>query len=156
MAWRPAEAAKEKLTQMEEDQKGKDAGDEEGISFFAVIKNLKWKDDLDLVERTPQELVKKARRALENKDYPSVEAYAGFCLQRYGASAERQQLSWDKNADDLATPYSNYLVQYGDLSAVGEALFILGESFRKQERFPEAKAVYQEIIDHYSHSLTWR
>jgi tetratricopeptide (TPR) repeat protein len=109
--WKPAEAAKEKLSLMES-----------GL-------------DVDFGDYTSEYLVKKSWEALAENNMDKVLAYVNKCLELYQDKAKSMQAS----LTEYPWESKEKIFSYWALNDVGTALFIKGEALQKAGKKKEAK-----------------
>jgi hypothetical protein len=126
--WKPAEAAKEKLAQVEGGANALDFGD-----------------------YTSAFLVGQAWRALEKNDKDAVMAYTGKVLELYEAKAKEMQAS----LTEYPWQSREQIFKYWALNDVGTALYIQGEVLRKAGDNEGAKKAFQQLIDQFSYAQCW-
>ncbi len=101
-------------------------------------------------DRPPsKELVVKAWEAHGRNDIESTFKITQQCIDLYLEEAKRQQASL--NALPKGTDIANYQI----LNDVATCYFIQGESYMRQEKFPEAVEVFNTIIQQYSFAQAW-
>lgn len=103
----------------------------------------------DFGDYSSEYLTNKAWEGLDKKDYRQGEIYAQKCIYLYQESAKAQQNSLKNSAKDSFIPY------FWSLNNVGTCYFILGEAYLVQNKYEDAKKMYQEIIDNYAYSRCW-
>jgi tetratricopeptide (TPR) repeat protein len=125
--WKPAEAAKEKLTMLES-----------GI-------------DLDFGDYTSSHMIQKAWAALADNDLDLVLAYVNKTNELYAKKAEEMQ----KSLTEYPWENKEKIFSYWALNDVGTGLFILGQAYEAAGKPKEAAESYKKLIDNYSFSQCW-
>ena len=125
--WKPAEAAKEKLTMIES-----------GVS-------------LDFGDYTSSHMIQKAWAALAAKDLEQVLAYVNKTNELYAKKAEEMQ----KSLTEYPWESKEKIFSFWALNDVGTGLFILGQAYQAAGKDKEAIEAYKKLIDQYSYSQCW-
>ena len=125
--WKPAEAAKEKLTM------------------------LKSGVELDFGDYTSAHMIQKAWAALAANDVDQVTAYVNKTIELYSKKAKEMQAS----LTEYPWESKDKIFSYWALNDVGTGLFILGEANRNAGKTNEAQEAYKKLIDEYSYSQCW-
>ncbi len=125
--WKPADAAKEKLTMIES-----------GV-------------DLDFGDYTSSYMTSKAWKALEEKDLDLVLAYVNKTNELYAKKAEEMQ----KSLTEYPWENKEKIFSYWALNDVGTGYFILGQAYEAAGKTKEAAEAYKTLIDKYSFSQCW-
>lgn len=125
--WKPADAAKEKLAQLEG-----------GVA-------------VDFGDYTSSTLVSKAWAALAANDVDAVTAYVNKTVDMYAVKAKEMQAS----LQDYAVGANEEIFKYWALNDVGTALFILGEANRTAGKKDEAVKAFNTLVNEYSYAQTW-
>ena len=94
-------------------------------------------------------LTTKAWDALGQSDHKGVELYVKKCISLYEGQAKEQQGA----LSDFA-PKEKAFDSWA-LNDVGTCYFILGESLAAQQRYPEAKAAFERVINDFSYAQCW-
>ena len=103
----------------------------------------------DFGDYTSETLTTKAWKALEANDHKGVEIYTKKCIQLYEADAKKQQAS-------LTEPAPNdKAFNYWALNDVATSYFIYGDSLKAQNRFKEAAAAYERVLNDFSFAKCW-
>jgi len=129
--WKPAEAAKQKMSLLIEDE-------EDSVS-----------DSVDKESSTV--LVRKAWKALNANNLIAVKIFTSKCVTMY----ETEAFDMQKNLTGYPGPEKEEIFEYKILNDVGTCLYIRGEAYRKQEKFDEAKASFQELMKSYKYAQCW-
>ena len=103
----------------------------------------------DFGDYKSETLVRKAWGALDQRDYRGVELYVKKCLELYEADAKRQQAS----LKDF--PPKEKVFNYWALNDVATGYFILGESLIAQNRYQEARATFERVINDFAFAQCW-
>lgn len=125
--WKPAEAAKEKITMLES-----------GV-------------ELDFGDYTSSHLTTKAWQALQANDLDQVLAYTNKTIELYAKKAKEMQAS----LTEYPWESKDKIFSYWALNDVGTCYFIIGEAYRNAGKNQEALAAYKTLIDEYSYSQCW-
>ncbi len=125
--WKPAEAAKEKLA------------------------NLESGSNIDFGDYTSSTLSAKAWQALSQDNLEAVLAYTDKCIELYAKKAQEMQASlneypWESNEK---------IFSFWALNDVGTCYFIRGEAYRKAGQHGKAKEAYKKVIDDYYFAQSW-
>lgn len=96
------------------------------------------------------ELTTKAWLAHGKKDLEATQKYTQECIGLYSAQADKEQASL------TALPKSKKEIEAVQaLNDVATCYFIQAESLMRQEKLPEAKKIFQLIINKYSFGQAW-
>lgn len=125
--WKPAQAAKEKLTMIEK-----------GI-------------DLDFSDLSSSTLVRKAWEALSIKNLDMVKGYTDKVISLYAPNAKSMQAS----LKEYPWESKEKIFSYWALNDIGTAYFILGEVYRLNNKKVEAIEAYKTLISDYSYAQCW-
>ncbi|MDP2653672.1 MAG: tetratricopeptide repeat protein [Candidatus Omnitrophota bacterium] len=125
--WKPAEAAKEKISMIESGS------------------------TLDFGDYKSSTLATKAWEALKNQDLAGVEAYCNKCIELYADKAKEMQSS----LSEYPWESKETIFSYWALNDVGACLFIKGEAYKNAGKNDEAKKAYKELVDGYFYSQCW-
>ena len=125
--WKPADAAKDKLSQME--------------------KGL----DLDFGDMGSATIVKKAWDALAKKDVAGVAAYVSKNLELYGQKAREMQAS----LKEFPWESPEKIHSFWALNDVGTSLFVLGQAYRNDGKNAEALATFKQLAADFGYSQCW-
>ncbi len=125
--WKPAEAAKEKLTMIES-----------GVN-------------LDFGDYSSSQLVQRSWAALAANDLPAVEAYVNKTLELYGGKAKDMQAS----LKEYAWESKEKTFSYWALNDVGTALFVLGQAYQNAGKKAEATKSYKRVINEFFYAQCW-
>ncbi|MFC1594744.1 tetratricopeptide repeat protein [Candidatus Omnitrophota bacterium] len=124
--WKPAEAAKEKLSAIETGQ------------------------EYDFGDNASQTLTTKAWAALTANDLDAVLAFTDKCINSYQDKAQEMQASLNSYPWEKKEVFS-----YWALNDVGTCLFIKGEALRKAGRVEEAKDAFDTLRKSYFFAQCW-
>ncbi|HTZ10802.1 MAG TPA: tetratricopeptide repeat protein, partial [Candidatus Margulisiibacteriota bacterium] len=97
-----------------------------------------------------RELIAKAWEAHGRKDVEATLKYTQQCIDLYKDEADKQQASLKglpKDKDEIEA--------LSTLNDVATAYFIQAETLMRQEKMPEAKKLFQLIIDKYPFAQAW-
>ncbi len=157
MFWRPAEAAMGRVYEILEPETP-DISLPGGLSedIRARIQKSGRGMPLGPAEYPSERLSTLAWEALEARDVPKVEAAVFWCLEIYGEEARRLQAEFEADDMKYLNALQPYLKPMRPLVYVGEALFALGEAYRRVGREEEALFVYSELIHKYYLSASER
>lgn len=125
--WKPADAAKDKLGQME--------------------KGL----DLDFGNMSSNTIVGRMWGALNKKDLDAVIAYNTKMMELYGDTARQMQTSMTEYAWESPEKIHSFWA----LNDVGTGLFILGEAYRTAGKKEEAIAVFKNLVSNFLYAQCW-
>lgn len=125
--WKPAEASQEKLAMLES-----------GSS-------------LDFGDYSSSHLTTQAWKALNEDDFESVSIYVGKVLELYENKAKEMQTE----LTEYPWESKDKIFSFWALNDVGTALFIKGESMKKQGNADEAKDAYKKLVDEYFYAQCW-
>jgi hypothetical protein len=103
----------------------------------------------DFGDYTSQTLTTKAWGVLEANDHKGVELYTRKCIELYEAEAKKQQASLTE-----FTPKEKAFDPWA-LNDVATCYFILGESLMAQQRYREAKAAFDRVVNDFSFAQCW-
>jgi len=157
MFWRPAEAAMERVHEIS-DPETPDMALPGGLSeeIRARLQKNGQAMPLGPAEYPSEQLSSLAWEAFEAGDIAKVEAAVFWCLEIYGEEAGKQQEEFEADDIKYLDALQPYLTAMRPLVYVGEALFALGEAYRRAGREEEALVVYSELIHKYYFSATER
>jgi tetratricopeptide (TPR) repeat protein len=96
-----------------------------------------------------QKLTQAAWKALDQKDYASVDYHTDFCMTKFTALAEKQQKSLS------SFPEGEKISDYWALNDVATCCFIKGKALRDQKKFQKAMKLFEKIIEKYSYAQCW-
>ena len=105
--------------------------------------------EYDFGDFSSETLATKSWQALDAKDYAAVEAYAKKCLSLYEQKALEQQASL------MAFAPKEKAFNYWALNDVGTCYFILGESLMAQQRYKDAKAAFERVVNDFGFTQCW-
>jgi len=125
--WKPADAAKEKLTMIET-----------GVNY-------------DFGDYTSSFLTTQAWKALLADDLDTVNAYTNKVLELYASKAKQMQ----ESMTEYAWESKDKIFSFWALNDVGTSLFIKGEAYKKAEKNKEAKEAYKQLVDNYFYAQCW-
>ena len=125
--WKPAEAAKEKMT-MVESGSSLDFGDYSS----AFLTNQAWK-------------------ALKEKDVKSVQVYVKKVLELYESKAKDMQSS----LTEYPWESKDKIFSFWALNDVGTALYVEAEAYKNGGQVKEAKEVYKKLVENFSYAQCW-
>ena len=125
--WKPAEAAKEKITMIDSNS------------------------NIDFGDYTSQTLTVKAWKALADKDLDAVLVYTNKCLELYQNKAKEMQASLTEYPFET----KEKVFSYWALNDVGTCLFIQGEAYRNAGNTEEAKKAYGRVVSEFSFAQCW-
>lgn len=125
--WKPAEAAKEKIMEIET-----------GKSY-------------DFGDYRSETLTAKAWGAYNRNDLNDVLVYTNKCLDLYQEKAREMQLS----LKEYPWESKEKIFSYWALNDVGTCLFIQGDTFRKAGRIEDAKKALNRILNEFSFAQCW-
>lgn len=126
--WRPAVAAREKLTVLES-----------GIN-------------VELGDYSSSFLTTQAWKALDKNDYKAVKIYTDKVIELYSAKAqEMQQALTDFPTGDTEEIHKNFWA----LNDVGTSYFIQGKALLEQDQKEEARAVFEKLIKNFNFAQCW-
>lgn len=125
--WKPAEAAKDRLKEMES-----------GKSY-------------DYGDFRSETLTGKAWAAFNQNDLETVLAYADKCITLYKDKATEMQ----KSLTEYPWETKEKIFSYWALNDVGTCLFIKGEALRKAGKIAEAKEAFNSLINDYFFAQAW-
>lgn len=103
----------------------------------------------DYGDYTSSTLTTKAWQGLGKKDYKGVELYVNKSIQLYEEEALEQQ----GQLDDFASKEEAF--DFWALNDVATGYFILGEALMAQERYKEAKAAFERVVNDFSYAQCW-
>ncbi len=103
----------------------------------------------DFGDYRSETLTTKAWGVLLQGDHQGVELYTKKCLSLYETDATRQQ----SQLSDFAPKSKAF--EYWALNDVATCYFILGESLLKQQRYQEARAAFERVINDFSLAQCW-
>lgn len=103
-----------------------------------------------LKDMTAKEVVGKAWGALGAGEYDLAIKIADYCIERFIETAKQQQ-------DELGGVYPGPkdVENYGELNAVGAAVFIKGEAFQKKGECDAALKEYQRAVVEFPLAQNW-
>lgn len=126
--WRPAVAAREKLTVLES-----------GIN-------------VDLGDYSSSFLTTQAWKALDKNDYKAVKIYTDKVIELYSAKAQEMQQTLNEfpagNTEDI---HKNFWA----LNDVGTSYFIQGKALLEQDQKEEAKSAFETLIKDFKYAQCW-
>ncbi|MGE0268835.1 MAG: tetratricopeptide repeat protein [Candidatus Omnitrophota bacterium] len=126
--WRPAVAAREKLTVLES-----------GIN-------------VDLGDYSSSFLTTQAWKALDKNDYKAVKIYTDKVIELYTSKAqEMQQALNDFPEGETDEIHQNFWA----LNDVGTSYFIQGKALLEQNQPQEAKTVFEQLIKNFKYAQCW-
>lgn len=130
--WKPAEAAKERLTALEG-----------GVVY-------------DFGDYSSETLTTKAWQALNQNDLDAVLAYTNKCITSFQNQAKIMQASlkefpWGETKEKE----KENIFKYWALNDVGTCLYIQGEAYRKAGNPVEAKRAFDRVIEEFSFAQCW-
>ena len=158
MHWSPAEVAVERIQAIT----GQDSTEPYASPGFftdilAQMKKSALAVPLDRNTYPPELLTAAAWEALEERDITKVEAAVFLCLEIYGEDARKLQAEFEADYNKYITALMTLRkTTMRPLVYVGEALFALGEAYRREGREEEALIVYGELVRHYSFTVSER
>lgn len=127
--WKPAEAAKERLTALEG-----------GVVY-------------DFGDYRSETLATKAWQALNQNDLDAVLAYTNKCVSMFQDKAKEMQATLSAKNE---FPWKKEEVfSYWALNDVGTCLFIQGEAYRKVGNPVEAKRAFDRVVEEFSFAQCW-
>ena len=103
----------------------------------------------DFGDYTSQTLTTKAWEALGQNDHKGIELYTKKCIELYEEEARKQQASLTEFAP------KEKAFNYWALNDVATCYFILGESLMAQNRWAEAKAVFERVVNDFGFAQCW-
>jgi len=120
--------------------------------FFVTVISLALFCNVYAKEKQPSSggLTTKAWIAHGKRDIEATFKYTQQCIDLYKAQAEVEQASLKalpKNKKEIEAS--------GALNDVATCYFIQAESLMRQEKLPEAKKIFQLIIDKYAYGQAW-
>jgi hypothetical protein len=104
---------------------------------------------IDFGDGSSSTLTTKAWKALEAKDYASVKAYTGKCIDSFKAQAVQMQGTLKAPAPKESAN------QYWALNDVGSCYFIQGKAFDDQGDKKDAIASYKFLVDNLGFAQCW-
>lgn len=125
--WKPADAAKEKLTMIET-----------GVNY-------------DFGDYTSSFLTTQAWKALLADDLDAVNAYTNKVIELYAGKAKQMQ----ESMTEYAWESKDKIFSFWALNDVGTSLFIKGEAYKKAGKNKEAKEAYKQLVDNYFYAQCW-
>ena len=125
--WKPADAAKEKLTMIET-----------GVNY-------------DFGDYSSSFLTTQAWKALLADDLDTVNAYTNKVIELYAGKAKQMQ----ESMTEYAWESKDKIFSFWALNDVGTSLFIKGEAYKKAEKNKEAKEAYKQLVDNYFYAQCW-
>jgi len=117
-----------------------------GLLAASVVSSTALAEDRNATSR---ELTMAAWEALDQRNYQAVEQLTKKCIELYGDEARHQQ------AELKNFPVKAESDTYQALDDVGTCYFILGEAMMQQERYQEAKVVFERILDEFLFDQCW-
>ena len=103
----------------------------------------------DFGDYTSETLTVKAWEALGKSDHKGVELYTKKCIELYEEEAKKQQASLTEFAP------KEKAFNYWALNDVATCYFILGESLMTQQRFQDAKVVFDRVVKDFGFAQCW-
>lgn len=125
--WKPADAAKEKLTMIET-----------GVNY-------------DFGDYTSSFLTTQAWKALLADDLDAVNAYTNKVIELYAGKAKQMQ----ESMTEYAWESKDKIFSFWALNDVGTSYFIKGEAYKKAGKNKEAKEAYKQLVDNYFYAQCW-
>ncbi|MBI3318991.1 MAG: tetratricopeptide repeat protein [Candidatus Omnitrophica bacterium] len=103
----------------------------------------------DFGDYTSQTLAVKSWEALGKNDHRGIELYTKKCFDLYEQDAKKQQAG----LSDFAPKEKAF--DAWALNDVATCYFILGESLMAQQRYQEAKAAFERVVNDFSFAQCW-
>ena len=125
--WKPAEAAKERLSLMDSGM------------------------DIDFSDNSSGALTSKSWEALNNKDLEAVLTYTDKCIELYAEKAKEMQQSLTMYAWES----KEKVFSYWALNDVGTCLYIRGKALRQAGKLKEAQEAYKKLIEEFKFAQCW-
>jgi len=125
--WKPAEAAKEKITAIDT-----------GKSY-------------DFGDYRSETLTGKAWAALNQNDLDAILVYTNKCIDLYAQKAKEMQAS----LKEYPWKTKEEVYSYWALNDVGTCLFIQGEGYQKSGKKDEAIKAYKRVVNEFSFAQCW-